>query len=148
VNMDDAGVSIFVRVESSRIMLVFLISVHLVALVALWLADLTILMSAALTLAVLCYGVYSFGRFYSLAHGMSVHSLRLEGTDWNLELPNARHVRVSLVNEIVILSWFAALQFQEIDGRKKYSVALFKDSADQDALRRLRTWLKHGMSKV
>jgi hypothetical protein len=146
--MDAPGVSIFVRVESSRIMLMFLILVHLVALVALWLADLHILMTAALTLAIMCYGVYSFGRFYSLAHGMSVRSLRLEGTDWNLELPNARQVRASLVDEIVIFSWFTALQFQEINGCKKYSVALFKDSADKDALRRLRIWLKHGKSEV
>ena len=148
MNLDDPGTNISVRIEPSRIMLMFLISIHLVALIALWLANLHILMTIALTLAILCYGVYSYGRFYRLAHAMSVHSLRLEGTDWNLELSNARQVQVTLVNEMVIFSWFISLQFQEIDCRTKYSVALFRDSANKDALRRLRIWLKHGISKA
>ena len=142
--MDDPGVNIYVRIKPSRIMLVFLISIHLVAMVALWLADLPILMAAALNLAILCYAVYSYGRFYRLTHDMSVHTLRLEGTDWRLGMSDARQLQVSLVNEMVIFSWFTAVQFQEIHSRKKYSVALFRDSADKDAQRRLRVWLKHG----
>lgn len=143
--MDDAGVNVSVKIEPSRYMLMFLIASHLVALVALWLADLHILMTAALSLAILCYGIYGYGRFYRLAHGMSVHSLRLEGSNWNLGMSDARQVQASVVNEMVIFSWFTAVQFQDINSRKKYAVALFSDSANKEALRRLRVWLKHGI---
>ena len=145
MNRDDAEVNISVKIEPSRYMLMFLIAIHLVALIALWLADLHILMTAALSLAILCYGIYSYGRFYRLAHAMSVHSLRLEGSNWNLGMSDARQVQASLVNEMVIFSWFTAVQFQAVNSRKKYSVALFSDSANREALRRLRVWLKHGI---
>lgn len=148
MTMDDAGVNISLRIEPSRIMLIFLLAIHLLALFALWIADMHILMAAALTLAILCYGFYSYGRFYRLTHGMSVHSLRLVGKDWHLGLSGCREVRASLVNEMVIFSWFTAVQFQEINSRKKYAVALFRDSADKDGQRRLRVWLKHGVSKA
>ena len=147
MNMDDAGVNISVRIEPSLIMLMFLISIHVVALVALWLADLSALMTAALMLAIVCYGVYSHGRFYRLTHGMSVHSIRLEGSSWNLGFSDTRQVQASLVGEMVIFSWFTAVQFRDIHSRRKYSVALFRDSADKDALRRFRVWLKHGVAE-
>jgi hypothetical protein len=145
MNMNDAGVNIHVRIEPSRIMLGFLISIHLVAMIALWQADLQLLMSAALTLAILCYGVYSYSRFYRLTHARSVRTLRLEGTNWQLEMSDARQLQVSLVNEMVIFSWFIAVQFKEIHSSKKYPVALFRDSADKDEQRRLRVWLMHGV---
>lgn len=148
MTLDAAGVNVSLRIVPSRIMLIFLLAIHLVALFALWIADLHITMAAALTLAILCYGFYSYGRFYKLTHGLSVHSLRLEGNDWNLGLSDSRQVQASIVNEMVIFSWFTAVQFQEIDSHNKYSVALFRDSANKDALRRLRVWLKHGVAKV
>jgi hypothetical protein len=145
---NDPGADIQVRIEPSRIMLVFLISLHLVAVAALWLADLHILVAAALTFAIVCYGIYAYGRFYRLTHTLSVHTIRLDGDEWMLGMSDGRQLRASLSNEVVIFSWFTAIQFQEVNGRKKHAVAMFRDSADRDALRRLRVWLRHGISKA
>ncbi len=147
MNKEAAGVNISLCIEPSGTMLIFLITTQLFAITGIWMADLNVIMALALVLAILCYGFYSYQRFYRLTHGMSVLSMRMEGKHWILGLSNNRQVRVMLVREVVVFSWFIAVQFQSLDDRQKYAVALFSDSAQKDALRRLRVWLKHGAAQ-
>lgn len=140
--MDEALV---ISLKPSRIERCLQWSLLLLALLALALSGLSALAKvflALLTLALLVPGLLVPGLLRGeKQQSVFVSTIAWEAGSWWI-VRGGQRIAIELRGEQRVLSWLVALQWRESAGTRRGSLALWPDSADAEALRRLRLRLR------
>lgn len=118
-----------------------LVTVHSLAIVALFNARLDPWLLGALVFVVVTAMAYSFMRFGMLRSAQSVVHITWDQEAWQLVLRSGRVIPVQLESSTV-LGWLVVLNFRDAN-KEDYPVSLFPDSTSPDEFRRLKVLLNH-----
>lgn len=121
----------------SRIYAAVMVLAHGLALFGLWLAALPLWIPAASSLALTASLIRAWREISSGPHGLRVSQ------SGQIELLEQEWLAAQIRGRPVVLPWLVSLRL-ELDGGQTRRMALLRDSADSDGLRKLRVWLRWG----
>lgn len=121
----------------SRVYRAVLLAGHGLALLGVALAALPTGVQAVMCAALLVSLMWAWRQFSSMPRGMRV------AQSGQVELLEAEWRPARVRGRPVVLPWLTSLEL-EVEGGKSCCLALFRDSADREGLRKLRVWLKWG----
>lgn len=129
------GVTLLIPLRASRFRVVLVMVAHVLAVTALWRADLGLAYRLVLLAAVLASLVWSMRRrVLPVLRCLADGSLETgHGDTWT---------PATVQPETVVLPWFVALRYRKPDRRHDDILAVFPDMLPADDFRRLRVWLK------
>lgn len=121
----------------SRIYMAAMACAHGFALLGLWLAVLPLWLQSALSLALASSLIWAWREISSAPRGLRVSQ------SGQVELLEREWMPARMRGRPVVLPWLVSLRL-ELDGGQTRRMALLRDSADSDGLRKLRVWLRWG----
>ncbi len=137
--------SLNVRVAPSRYLLMFLLSIALLAVACVCLSA----VPPALQLIALTFvgviSTFALRRHYFLSADDSIHALRYRQEQWYLQLRDAE-VTATLLPSSTLTNSLLVLNFRIDNSGKKANLVLLPDSAAADSLRQLKSVLRFSPS--
>jgi len=132
--------TVVVRLRYSKLWRLLQVSVHLLALVGIWLASLATPLQMALSLAV----AVSLGATITR---LRVMSIVCHAGEWYVRLTNGERRAVALRPEMTVLPFLVMLSFKDRSGAILH-VPVLQDSTDSQTFRRLRVFLRFAQPKL
>ncbi len=127
----------------SRGILIYLLLLHILALLALWYSHLHLVISLPASLVVLGSLAWRSRQWRNSAQCPPVHQVILDSENrWWLRMREAGDRRLGLLPGSFVHPWMIILRFVD-EAAKRYTLILCDDNLDADTLRRLRVRLRY-----
>ena len=150
------------EIKSSKILLFFLLGIHLVALILVYFLEFTLFLSISVSTFIILSAYFVINKYALLNSSKAIVKLIWDANnEWILETKNGKTIQAELKRDSYIHSFMTILIFSrspdeakrnpgETPGLRKlhpgykYNVILLKDNLDENDFRRLRVRLRVG----
>lgn len=134
---------LLLELQSSRIFAVILIFIYGGALICLNLSSISIWLKIILTLFITVSFLMSLNKFILFKSAEAIMSIKTDKKNqWSLIKRSGEVVSARLYGDSICTRWLVILNFRLYDVNKRLSLLIFSDSADAEAFRRLRAYLR------
>lgn len=130
-----------VEIKPSACLCLLCLGIHLLALIALWMAGLSWLMSFGIGLALVASAAWRIRRYGLLADPSAIVALDCMDGNWRLKRNDGCWVKARMDNTVVLTRFLVLMNFRDDDGNR-YPVALLQDSTSREDFRETRRHLR------